>query len=272
MARWGKKKATINKKNRILSYILIFFSIIFILFVYVESQIEPILINIAKARVKQIATNAVNDAISTKIANNTKFEDLIQFDFDNNGNVRAAILNYNEFAKIVGDATLQIQETLNDLKSLEESVKFGAVLNSDILANLGPSIPIKILPVGSVQVSPRAEYQNAGINVVIMTVLIDVRTEIQVVIPFVSELSILQYSIPIVQSQIFGDVPQFYYDAKGTYYGNTGDSSTLPIQIFPESIIPNSEEIEIESDPVTSNLNEAMPVLGFEEFYPIISD
>ncbi len=272
MARWGQKKININKKNRMFSYIVIFISIVFFTFAYVESQLEPILMNIAKARVKQITTNAVNDAISIKIARNTNFEDLIQFELDNNGNVRAAIFNYSEFARIVGEATTQIEDTLNDLEKLEESIKLGVVLNSDILANMGPSIPISVIPVGSVQVSPRAEYQNAGINVVIMTVMIDIRTEIQVVIPFVTELTVINYSIPIVQSQVFGDVPQFYYDGKGTYYGDTNGSGTLPIQIYPETIIPNSEQIEIESEPVSSSSINTQPVLGLEEFYPIIAN
>ena len=270
MPRWGKRKLNLSKRVKILCYMLIFICIIFLLFVYIESQLEPILINIAKTRVKQIATNAINDAISAEIAKKTNFTDLIQFESDESGNVRAAIFNYSEFASIVGETTRRIEETLNDLEKLEESIKLGAVLKSDLLANLGPEIPISIIPVGSVQVSPRAEYQNAGINVVIMTVLIDIQAEVHVVIPFVTELTVIKSSVPIVQSQVFGDVPQFYYDGKGTYYENTGSSNNLPIQIFPETIIPNSQ-IEMESKPVSSNSSENYPVLGFEEFYPAIS-
>ncbi|MGD9677508.1 MAG: sporulation protein YunB [Vulcanibacillus sp.] len=271
MPRWGKKKLNLSKRAKMLSYMLIFISIIIISFIYIESQLEPILINIAKTRVKQIATNVINDAISIEIAGKTNFKDLIQFELDENGNVRAAVFNYSEFASIVGETTKRIEETLNELEKLEESIQFGAVLNSDILGNMGPTIPISIIPVGSVKVSPRAEYQNAGINVVIMTVLIDIQAEVQVVIPFVTESTVIKSSIPIVQSQVFGEVPQFYYDGKGTYYGDTSNSGALPIQIFPETIIPSSQ-IEMESKPASSNSSEEFPVLGLEEFYPAISN
>lgn len=275
MSRWGKNKLHIRKGRLILISLIIFIVFVYLVFLYIESQIEPILIDMSVARTKQIATNSINDAISNEIAQNTNFEDLIQFESDNDGKVSAVTFNYSEFAEIVGKATSCIEETINDLEKYKETIKLGAILNSSILSNVGPNIPITIIPMGSVQVNPRAEYQNAGINVVIMTVMIDIRTELQVIIPFASEPTIIETSIPIVQAQIFGEVPQFYFEGQGfSSNSDTNFSYIPPLQIINSGSL--TEETENESVKKDNSIPTAMEkvdkIPGFEEFYPVISN
>lgn len=273
MARWGKRKAKINLKRRVFISILIFLLLFLQFFIYIDRKLEPILMSIAQARVKQIATNAVNDAISKKIAQNTNFKDLIEFETDNEGNIKAAMFNYAEYARIVGESTARVEETLNDLEKMEESIKLGAAFDSEILADYGPSIPIVMRPIGSVQVNPLTTYQSAGINVTIMTVVINIRAEVQVVIPFVTEPTIIETSVPIAQTQIFGEVPQFYYYG-GTYYNQDpyNTPNAPPIQIVPGTpTVPGNSEIEVTPDAIPSNSannNNGLP--GLEQFYPII--
>jgi len=275
MPRWGKRKKINIQKKKVVYFILIIFALFMLQsFIYIENHLRPILMSIAQARVKQIATNAVNDAISKKIAQNTNFEDLIKFEIDDQGKIRAAIFNYSEYARIVGETTARVEGTLNDLEALQEKIKLGAAFNSDILADLGPSIPITIVPMGSVQVNPRTIYQNAGINVVIMTVLMDIRAEVQVVIPFVTAPTVITSSVPIAQTQIFGEVPQFYYDGKGTYYGNNPNNSQIPppLYITPGSpIVPSTGESgNSSSEAIPSTIDTIEPIPGLEEFYPLI--
>lgn len=275
MPQWGKKKLKKSKLKSVFIIVVIIFLLIYLLFLYVESNIEPILIDIATARTKQIATNSINESISKEIAKNTNFEDLIQYEHDNNGRISAVTFNYSEFAKIVGSSTKCIENTLNDLEKFQESIKVGAIIKSNILADIGPSIPITIIPIGSVQVSPRAEYQNAGINVVIMTVMIDVYTELQVVVPFSTEPTIIETSIPIVQAQVFGEVPQFYFEGQGMSSNNDMNYSYIP----PLQVINNTEngdnleEVKETDEVVIQTASEQIKsVPGFEAFYPVISN
>jgi len=280
MPRWGKRRLRISKlrfkrlslkKRRLIFFsLLISFFLFFQTFLYIEKNLEPILVSIAQARVKQIATNAVNDAISKKIAQNTNFKDLIEFDYDNNGIIRAATFNYSEYARIVGEATARVELTLNELEKLKERIKLGAAFESELLADIGPEIPISIVPIGSVEVMPRLYFQDAGINGVIMIVLMDIKAEVQVVIPFVTEPTVIKTSIPIAQSTIFGEVPQFYYDGKGTYYGTNPSSSpnVPPIQIVPNmsgTPYDNSQGV-FDSLPSISEGLYPYPLPGVDEF------
>lgn len=271
MNRWGRRSTKIKKRKLFFISFLIILLILFETFLYIERQLEPILMSIAKARVKQIGTNAVNDAISQEIAQDTEFEDLIQFKTDKDGNITAAIFNYSEFARIVGESTERIESTLNDLETFEEKIKLGALFNSDILSDLGPAIPITIVPIGSARVSPSTTYQNAGINVTIMTVVINIKAELQVVIPFVSDTTVIESSVPIAQTQIFGKVPQFYYD--GSYYSQSPSDTqnAPPIQIVPAvPVVPGEGQAQDNAIPSASNYINNNAVPGFEQFYPII--
>ena len=233
--------------------ILVLFGLLVQTFFYIERQLEPILMQIAKARVKQIATKAVNDAISKKIAQNTNFKDLIEFEMDQQGKVQAALFNYGEFARIVGETTARVEDTLSHLDKIVEPIKLGAAFDSEIFADMGPTIPITIIPIGHVEVIPKTTYQNAGINVVVMTVVIQIKAEVEVVIPFSQEPYVIASEVPIAQTQIFGDVPQFYYDNSGNYTGSDSGTSTLPvppIQVVPQApSVPNNTQPQPEAVP-----------------------
>lgn len=270
--RWKMKKINLQKRQLIFISFVIFLGMMVQSFFYIEGQLQPILISIAEARVKQIATNALNDAISKKIAQNTSFNDLIQFETDNQGKIRAALFNYGEFARVVGEATARVEDTLNDLEKMEEKIKLGAAFNSKIFANAGPEIPITLVPIGHAEVTPDTNFQNAGINVVVMTVVINIKAEVQVVIPFVTKATSIATSVPIAQTQIFGEVPQFYYD--GSNYNSTDPSKSTtppPIQIIPGTpSIPNNTQPNV-GEAAPSSSPAAEPIPGFESFYPIIS-
>lgn len=276
MPRWGTRKIKIKKSKAQKKKIFLISLIIFMLmslqtFIFIEKNLKPILMSIAKARVKQIATNALNDAISKKIAQNNNFRDLIIFETDKDGNIKAAIFNYSEYARIVGEATAKVEFTLNELAKIEEEIPLGAVFNSEMLADLGPRIPVSLVPIGSVQVTPNTMYHNAGINAVIMTVTIDILAEVQVVIPFVTEPTVIKTSVPIAQTQIFGEVPQFYYDGKGTYYGQYPNSENFSIPIVPGiQITPNNNQSQTTPESVPSSSFNINTIPGLEEFYPII--
>ncbi|TCS78457.1 sporulation protein YunB [Tepidibacillus fermentans] len=251
MPRWGKRRRftipklniRLQKKNIIFFTIIIFLGLMVQTFFYIENQLRPILMQIAQARVKQIANKAVNDAITKKIAQNTNFKDLIQFEMDDQGKIRAALFNYSEFARIVGETTARVEDTLSNLDKIVEPIKLGAAFDNEIIADMGPSIPITIIPIGHAEVTPKTTYQNAGINVVVMTVVIEIKAEVEVVIPFSQAPYTITSEVPIAQTQIFGDVPQFYYDNSGNYIGTDPNKvqNVPPIQVIPETpTIPNN--------------------------------
>lgn len=192
-------------------------------FLFIEKRLEPVIINIASTKVEQLATDAINEAISQRIATATDFRSLVYFQNDGEGNVKAVLFNYNEQTRIVGDATTRISNTLKELEHVPINIPLGQALDSNMLAMIGPDIPISMVPMGSVLVSLRPTIQEAGINMVLIDVYVDISAKMAVVIPFSTKPTIVKTSIPITQAIVVGNVPNYYF--KGT--GNP-DGSVAP--------------------------------------------
>jgi sporulation protein YunB len=225
------------KKRFFLISLLIFSLMSLQSFIYIEKNLAPALMEIAKIRVKQIATQAINDAISKKIAQNANFKELIEVMTDSDGNITMMMFNTMEYARIVGETTWRVQDTLHDLEQEAQPIPLGVALNSNILAQIGPDIPIELVPMGAAHVNLFPKTEEAGINTVIITVYIQIAAEVRIVIPFATDTEIVTTQIPISYATVMGKVPQFFYDGNGNSIGNP-NGSTPNLNIGP-SISPN---------------------------------
>ncbi len=229
--RSSKRMKPFSLKTAFLISLTIFLAISIQTFFYIERKLEPAMMNIATTKVEQLATDAINEAISKKIAEGTDFKELVYFKEDSTGKIKAVMFNYNEQTRIIGETTARVSNTLKELESVPLVIPLGQALDSNILAMIGPDVPITMVPMGSVQVNLIPEIREAGINMVHVNVYIDIQVKVQVVIPFTTQPTIVKTQIPINQGIFMGDVPNFYF--KGSGNPNEGSSPTMlpPIQI-----------------------------------------
>ena len=192
---------------------------------YIESHLKPPIIHLAQIRVKQIATESINKAITAQVAGNGNAEQLIDWKTDKNGKISGFMLNYREHMRITSQAADVIQTTLQSLHNHKEYIPLGQALGSPIIASFGPDIPIKIEPQGAVKVELNTRQQNAGINMILVEVYIHIVTEVAVVIPFDIEPQIVDTEIPVSYLMVVGDVPMYYYDNQGQPVGTNGSSA-----------------------------------------------
>ena len=86
----------------------------------------------------------------------------------------------------------------------------GQLTGVAFLAGLGPKIPVRIIPVGAVDTTPKIEFLEKGINQTFYRIYLDVRTSVRIVVPLVKSDVEVRSSIPIVEQWIVGEVPQVY--------------------------------------------------------------
>jgi sporulation protein YunB len=185
------------------------------MFIYIEKNLKPPLASLAKIRIKQMATQSINSAISDRIAQNTNFEKLIDWRTDKNGKTTGFMLNYSEHMKITADTIKTVQNQLNTLQSFPEHIPLGQALKSPILASFGPNIPIKFVPAGAVKVDLSTRYQNAGINMLLVEVYLRIIAEVTIIIPMDTIPEVVETELPISYALVVGDVPTYYFDGKG---------------------------------------------------------
>jgi sporulation protein YunB len=234
-----------GRKKRIFLF-LVFIMMLFALqsFIFIEKNVKPPLMKLAKVRVKQIATQSINSAITDRLSRGTNYDKLIEWQRDNNGNVSSFVLNYAEHMRITAETVNTVQDRLLELKSMPEHVPVGQAMGSALLASFGPDIPVKLTPVGSAQVTLNTRVQNAGINMILVEVYIKVIAEVSVIIPFESDPEIVETEIPVTYVLVVGGTPMYYMDNSGN---PVGSSAPLPPSVsLPQLKIPAGTAPQVE--------------------------
>ncbi|SDF14975.1 sporulation protein YunB [Fontibacillus panacisegetis] len=233
----------------IITIIMIFSFIYF--FQYVESRMREPIMHLAKIRVKQIATESINDAIAAQVANHGNIDELINWKTDASGKVSGFMLNYSSHMKITSDTIQTVRSALDEVSGLSEHIPLGQALGSPIIASFGPSIPIKIEPKGDVKVDLNTRQEDAGINMILVEVYLRVKTELAVVVPFDMEPQSVETEIPVSYLLVVGDVPMYYYDSKGNPVGDKANAPNISIPALPNN--NQQSETGLNSNPQQSN-------------------
>jgi len=90
---------------------------------------------------------------------------------------------------------------------------------------LGPAVPIEFLVIGDVESDIKTKVVEFGINGGVIEVSMEVVINIEVIVPFSAEKTVVTRNIPIGMGVFRGDVPQFYNGK-----GNSAPSIQIPSQ------------------------------------------
>jgi len=196
-----------NLKTNITAFFITFVLVVFILFIIIERNISPTLLAIAEARARLIATEAINEAIKNKIANNVSYKDMITIHKNINGEVTLIQINAVEVNRIESETALYISQALRKITMGGIAIPLGQVTGSQILANFGPRIKVSIIPVGTVEVDISEAFEEAGINQTRHKIFLAIKTWVKIVVPMVSSNVQVSTHIPIAETIIVGNVP-----------------------------------------------------------------
>src|SRR5690625_2573565 len=212
----------------ILFFILIFFSIWII-----DKGIKPPLMAIAEQKTIEFATRTINSAV--KSTENMSFDDLIDINMDNNGNVSTLGWNSTAVNRALRMATeraeyflygmnkgetididdpdlnpIEFGDSVGDLAAKDPTVveiPLGQATGNTLLANLGPKIPVHFEIVGSLESDVIHEVKEFGVNAALIEIFIPVSVNVQIVIPFTTSIAELSTKVFIDTRVIMGDEP-----------------------------------------------------------------
>ncbi|GLO67035.1 sporulation protein YunB [Oceanobacillus kimchii] len=202
----------------------------------INDKIEPIVKDIAKRKTEEFATRAINSAVD--FVGEYSFEDMIDITYDNEGNLvtynqnRAVISEINrvatdrveEFFVHVNEGKplsfkYNLEEPLNDDGSAEGraaidptliEIPLGQVTGNSVLSNLGPRIPINMQVIGNVRTNVVRETEEFGINGSWVTLYVNVEADVQIIVPFTSDVTTVHTELYLDSGAIMGKVPDFY--------------------------------------------------------------
>lgn len=213
--RRRRMHAPISRKRLYFFSFLLFLVITVQSLFFVEQKLEPTVLIIAKQKAEQLAKDAISDAVTKKIAQmNINNNDFIKMEKDKDNKIKAINLDFKEYSRILGETTERIKNTLDEFEfePTKNYIPIGLATGSSFLAEVGPSLPVTYVPIGAVKTNLETKMAEAGINMVLVTVYIRVEVTLRIVIPFATDQTTVVTSIPITNSLVIGDVPDYWYN------------------------------------------------------------
>ncbi len=242
----NKGKTIVNKSIIIL---LLCAFCVGLLIWYLDRVATPTLLRYAELETRKLSTIIINRAISKNVASNINLDELIITTKNSNNEIQTVDFNpfmVNKILALVGntitlnlkwleDGKIDLIELPNEIienyneANLKQGIVYliplGVITKNSFLSNLGPKIPVRLSPIGSVESNVSTRVNEYGINNVILEILINVKVSESVNLPFASKLITIENEIPIAIKLIQGKIPEYYSN------GLTKDSSIFSIPI-----------------------------------------
>ena len=199
-------------QRRILTGIFTFVLLAALLTAYAFSNLNPILIDMARARARQLAMEAINEAVSEVMGRQMTYSDLVNVLRDECGKVSMLQANTMLMNELASRAALVAQRNLEELADQGVELPLGAALGLKIFEGAGPKFRVRLVPVGWVTTGFVTAFEDAGINQTRHEISLEASTVVNIVIPTGAGAVDVSTYVPIAEGIIVGGVPESFVE------------------------------------------------------------
>lgn len=155
-------------------------------------------------------TATINDKINEKMsAGQYTYDYFVNLQKDNDGNITAISANMARIntlsSEILQEVIAATNSGMHDL-----NIPLGNLLGMNLLLGRGPNVPVKILMLTSSFADFRNELSSAGINQIKHQIILEVRVEIDVLLPWEMRSTEVVSEVLIAETVLVGKVPNSY--------------------------------------------------------------
>ena len=181
--------------------------IIFI-FYSINKNLSPAIIAVADSELRARTLDIINTNIQTIYDEEFKDIGLVSVEKDSNDKivmVKADTVRLNTLATKI---SLKGQDELEKMGKVGFKIPLGYVSKVSILSYLGPDIIVKMRPRGRVEVSYESIFESAGINQTRLKIYMNVKSTMQIILPFESRDLEVVNNVPVCETIIVGEIPR----------------------------------------------------------------
>lgn len=220
-----KKYKNITGSDIILLIMIIVLIISYIMLKVFTIKSEKILLNYAENKSKELSQLLVNNALE-EIIIDANVEDIINLEKNQNNEIIS--LDFNNVK--INEIELKISKNIqNNLKKLEENKKnsltekyyddkidiiyevpMSIIYDVPILVGIGPKVPFKLDVLGNVKTNVITNIKEYGINNSLVEVILNMKINIQIILPFSSKNIVIESNVPLKTKVIQGKIPTYY--------------------------------------------------------------
>ena len=201
--------------------IIIIFSMLVIR--VINKNVTPTVMEYSKSEIKRIASIIINKSINDEIIKLIDVDELFIVDKSSGDEIITVTLDsgvVNSITNAISDACennlrLVEERRFSELKDFNINEQYfyvpsGVAFNNTFFNSLGPLIPIKLKIIGNVTSGLETDVKDYGINNSLITVSIEVKVELMVILPLSTDYVSITNYVPIAVKMIQGKVPDYY--------------------------------------------------------------
>ena len=180
---------------------------------FIQHNVTTVLKSISEASMRSITTVAVNDAVYYTLSDQIRYEDLVNVERSDAGDIKAITSNSFQINRIARDTAYMSQQNLSKMSEDGVEVPLGAFTGIEAWAGFGPKVTLKIIPISNVACRFVSKFNEAGINQTKHSIYLEIVADISIVMPSgTSNFSSLT-EVLICESVLLGAVPDTYLQA-----------------------------------------------------------
>jgi len=126
---------------------------------------------------------------------------------DASGRITLIDVDAEKVNLIKSNLTLELLYALQNEEKMEFGIPLGNVLGSFLFSGTGPSVPIKVVPIGNVVSKTKSTFVSGGVNQTKYELYVEFIVCVEVLGPFVSETREINVNLCIAETIIVGESP-----------------------------------------------------------------
>ena len=201
--------------KRAFALLLILTGLLIMIYILFVNKLSPTIITLLDSNANAIALKATNEAVMEKIEE-IEYDNLIHVKSDDSGVIKGLNADVIAMNKLSAEIATDIQQKLLDIVDTEIRIPLGEFFGMSLFSGYGPKITIKAIPTGNVSVDFKTEFRAEGINQTRHRIYLEIKTEVKMVAPFMSDTVPFETNITVAETVIVGDIPQTYYNLQST--------------------------------------------------------
>lgn len=201
----GKSKL---KKSGLLAITLVV--LFFCLYIFFIRYVNPVILSTTYYKVESLMLKAVNSAVSEVMSDNIIYDDLIKTVINENGDITMIQANSIMINRLSKELVKESQKNIERIGNVGVDVPIGTFSGVPILVGRGPSIKLRLLPIGSISADFTSSFTTAGINQTNHKIYINVVASVGIVMPMESKLVSSKIQVLVCESLIVGKIPETY--------------------------------------------------------------
>ncbi len=174
-------------------------------------QIKPLFKQTIENHLASLANQQIYEAIQTELAKQeTDYTDLIIIHKDQAQRIVLLQADVKAINLLLAQLSLALDESLQQISESKLEIPLSELWGSYWLANRGPVLKVKWKNTGSVNVQLQDKFESVGVNQSRHKIYALFKVNLQVTFPGGSSQKEVIATVPIAESIIVGEVPEYY--------------------------------------------------------------